>query len=107
MSDEQQTEGQPEKALTREEQELEDRRAYAWLDPAAIYCDHVYADIFEKGGVLRLSFGEYVSKDQIPLYRVGVALPLFKAKQLHRRLGRLLAEQKKLADEQTGEEPEI
>jgi hypothetical protein len=63
---------------------------WRWLKEPAIYCDAYTVDVFSDANIVRLSFGEYISEDVLPFYRVGIAMPLTDVKKLIHSLNKVI-----------------
>jgi hypothetical protein len=74
-----------------EEEDNEDR-LYNWLGPAPTYVDHFALRAFSSSGVMRIAFGEWLSRKRSPIYRVGIAMPIPDARVLLRELRDALKE---------------
>ena len=69
----------------------ENNVGYRWLMLTPVYCDYYTAQIFSNG-IVRMSFGEYFTKDYEAVYRASIAMPIQDVRMLHRTLGRLIKE---------------
>jgi hypothetical protein len=82
-------------------EQVTEEGSFSYLEQPAIYVDHCSVSVF-RSGIVRFSFAEYVTNDIVPLYRVGLAMPLVDAKRLVRKLARAIKtfeEEEKEADE--------
>jgi hypothetical protein len=69
-----------------------DDRLYRWLEPPPTYVDHFSVRAFSAAGIMRMSFGEWLSRTRPAIYRVGLAMPISDARSLHTALGEALKE---------------
>ena len=79
---------------------------YGWLQQPAIFVDHYCAALWPQAGVVRIAFGESLGGDVLPLYRLGIAMPVADARALLQTLTRIFKqedERRKLASMEVGE----
>ena len=79
----------------------------SWLGVPAIYCDTFTTGILSENGMLRIVFGDYVSKSLFPFYRCSIMMPVSDVKVLIRHLTSRVAEiEKKQAEIEAKATPE-
>ena len=75
---------------SKEREDPAEETGFRWLQLPAIFVDTFSVDHFSGGTIIRLVFGEYVSREYVPFYRASVAMPLSDAKALARTLTRIV-----------------
>jgi len=79
---------------------------YGWLQQPGNFVDHFAAALWSEAGIVRIAFGETLSGDVAPLYRLGIAIPVADARRLLQCLTRMFKqedERRKLASMEVGE----
>ena len=58
----------------------------SWLQIPAVYCDTYTTSIEREAKLVRIIFGDYVSREYRPFYRAAIMMPLANIKSLVRHL---------------------
>jgi uncharacterized NAD(P)/FAD-binding protein YdhS len=81
--------------------------SFQWLQLPSIYCDTYSLDTFGEAYVVRMVFGDYVSREYHPFYRASITMPLEEAKGFLRSLSRVIKNaEENLAKAEADSKPE-
>ncbi len=74
----------------------------SWLQVPAVYCDTFSTGLIPGNRMIRIVFGDYISRQDYPFYRSAVVMPIDDIEVLIKHLTRRVAELKKIEAEAEG-----